>query len=108
MLYLNSLIWVQTGNIMKHKKIFESIDIRSLDDGTFTISVRPIEKEEKDNDGRPIHSFGRSKEMSASSPDDLKKKLDKVMGVTEEMGEETKKDPLDEFMENGIGDALSD
>jgi len=93
----------------EHKKIFEGIDIRSLDDGTFTISIRPVEKEEKDNNGQPIHSFGRSKEMSASSPEDLKKKLDKIMGVTEEMEEEEKEeDPLDAFMSAHEGDANSD
>lgn len=87
-----------------HKKIFENIDINSLDDGTFTIRVRPVEKETKDNEV----PFSRSKEMSASGVKNLMEKLNKIIGKSEEMEEEKEEDPLEEFMSAHIGDANSD
>ena len=57
------------------KKMFESFRVESMDDGTFSIDFRPVEK--KNDEDSPMSFHDNSKSMTASSFDEMIEKVKK-------------------------------
>jgi hypothetical protein len=82
-------------------KTFERVSINPNDDGSFSISITPVRKEEKGKDGSVGISYQDDKTYTAASLEEAIGKIRGFGGDTAEMPEEPAEgeyDDMDEFM----------